>query len=295
MISNEEPPASPVRSPGAAIAAPPELGEVVIRPRSGWIAVDWAELFRGRELLYFLTWRDVKVRYKQTVLGAAWAVLQPLLMMIIFTVIFNRVAGIKAGEVPYPVFVFAGLIPWTMFANGVAGAGQSLVNQQQLLTKVYLPRLYVPTSAVGAFLIDMGIMLALYAAILAVFRVTPSWQVVFLPGVILLTIAATLGVGYFLSALTVMYRDFRYVIPFMIQALMYASPVIFPLEMLPPRYRLVLSLNPMCGIIGAFRSAILGMPWDFAALAISTTSASAILAFSLFYFRKVERRFGDIV
>jgi lipopolysaccharide transport system permease protein len=270
-----------------------EDAETLIRPRYGWIGVDVRELWRSRELLYFLIWRDVKIRYKQTTLGVAWAVLQPLFTMAIFTVIFGRFAGIPSDGVPYAVFVFAGLIPWTFFANGVMQAGQSLVNQQAMLTKVYFPRLFIPTAAAGAFLVDLLISFGLYAFILAACRIVPSWQVVFLPALIALTILTVLGAAYTLAALTVLYRDFRYVIPFMIQALMYLSPVIYPAGMLQ-RYRLLLAINPMCGIIDGYRSAILGTPWDLLSLVISSTSAVALFFFGLFYFRKVERRFADI-
>ena len=241
--------------PDADAEDPPEL---VIRPRRGWIGLDWAELYRSRELLYFLTWRDVKIRYKQTVLGVAWAVLQPLFMMAIFTFVFGRFAGIPSDGFPYAVFVFAGLLPWTFFANGRAQGGQCLVNQQQMLTKIYFPRLYVPTAAVGAFLVDLAIAFGLYALILAVYRVPPAWTVVLLPLPVALTILATLGFAYTLSALTILYRDFRYVIPFMVQALMYVSPVIYPVSLLPTRFQWVLAINPMTGIIEAYRSAILG-------------------------------------
>jgi lipopolysaccharide transport system permease protein len=267
--------------------------ETLIRPRYGWIGLDVRELWRSRELLYFLIWRDVKIRYKQTTLGVAWAVLQPLFTMAIFTVIFGRFAGIPSEGVPYAVFVFAGLIPWTFFANGVMQAGQSLVNQQAMLTKVYFPRLFIPTAAAGAFLVDLLISFGLYAFILAAYRIMPSWQVVFLPALIGLTILTVLGAAYTLAALTVLYRDFRYVIPFMIQALMYLSPVIYPAGMLQ-RYRLLLAMNPMSGIIDGYRSAILGTPWDLLALAISSTTAMALFVFGLFYFRKVERLFADI-
>ena len=271
-----------------------EPPEIVIRPRRGWISIDWAELYRCRELLFFLMWRDVKIRYKQTVLGAAWAVIQPLFTMIILTVIFGRVAGIKSEGMPYSVFVFSGLIPWTFFANGVSGSGLSLVSQQQMLTKIYFPRLYVPTATAGAFLIDFAITLGLYAVILLYYGIAPSWQIVFLPGIVVLTVLAVLGLGYTLAALTVLYRDFRYVIPFMIQILMYASPVIYPPSMLPQPYRSLMALNPMTGIIESFRSSILGTPWDFTLLAISVGSTIAMLTFGLFYFRKTERRFADI-
>ena len=271
-----------------------EPEETVIRPRSGWVGLDWKELYRSRELLFFLVWRDVKIRYKQTVLGLAWAVLQPLFMMAIFTFIFGRFAGIPSDGFPYPVFVFAGLLPWTFFANGLTQGGQCLVNQQQLLTKIYFPRLYVPTAAVGAFLVDFAIALGLYALILVIYRTPPAWTVVFLPALIALTVVATLGVVYSLSALTVLYRDFRYVIPFLVQAMMYLSPVIFPVSLIPRRFHALLALNPMCGLIEAYRSAILGAPWNWLTLAISTVSALALFTFGLFYFRKIERRFADV-
>ena len=270
-----------------------ELHETFICPRSGWVPVDWAELYRGRELLFFLVWRDVKVRYKQTVLGVAWAALQPLLTLVVFTVIFGRYAGIPSEGFPYPVFAFAALLPWTFFANGVAQAGQSLVSQQQLLTKVYFPRVFIPTATVGAFLLDFAISLVLFALLMAGYRVVPSWQVVFVPFLIALTVMATLGMGYLLAALTVFYRDFRYVVPFLIQILMFLSPVIYPLNILPTPYRWFLALNPMAGVIEAYRSAILGTPWDLPALAISSVVCFVLFMTGLSYFRKVERWFAD--
>ena len=276
----------------AAPGAEPE--ELVIRPRTGWIGIDWRELARSRELLYFLVWRDIKIRYKQTVLGVAWAVLQPLLTMVIFTVIFGRFAGIPSEGVPYALFVFAGLLPWTFFANGLGQGGQSLVNQQNLLTKIYFPRLFVPTAAVGAFLVDLLIAFGIYALLLATYRFVPSWQVVLLPLPLALTVLLTLGASYTLASLTVLYRDFRYIIPFLVQILMYASPVIYPARLLPPRYQWILALNPMCGIIEAYRSAILGTPWNLPVLGLATATTLALFAFGLFYFRRTERRFADI-
>jgi lipopolysaccharide transport system permease protein len=284
----------PISVDAPASAEMVEPDELVIRPRSGWIAINWRELVRSRELLYFLIWRDVKIRYKQTALGVAWAVLQPLLTMLIFTAIFGQFAKIPSDGVPYPIFVFAGLVPWTFFANGVAQGGQSLVSQQQLLTKIYLPRLFIPTAAVGAFLVDMAISLGIYAVLLAFYRVVPSPGVVFLPILVVLTVVATLGLGYLLAALTVTYRDFRYVVPFMIQVLMYVSPVIYPVSMVPARFRALLALNPMSGLIEAYRSAILGTPWNPLTLGISSVSAVLLFVLGLFYFRKTERRFADI-
>ncbi|MFO0954459.1 MAG: ABC transporter permease [Isosphaeraceae bacterium] len=271
-----------------------DLVELVIRPRTGWIAVDWNELYRYRELLFFLVWRDVKVRYKQTVMGVAWAVLQPLMSLIIFTVIFGRFAGIPSEGVPYPVFVFAGLLPWMFFSAAISQAGQSLVTQSQLITKVYFPRLFVPTAAAGALMVDFAITFGLYAAVLALYGVVPSWQIVFLPGLIALTLLATFGVGYLLASVTVFYRDFRFVVPFLVQILMYASPVIYPTSMLPAGYRWALALNPMAGIIEGYRSSILGLPWKFDTLAISTVAAVGLFVLGVYYFRKVERWFADI-
>lgn len=225
---------------------------VKITPRSGWQAISWRELFEYRELLFFLVWRDVLVRYKQTALGVAWAVLQPLFLMLIFSVIFGRLAKIDSEGLPYPVYVYAGLLPWTFFANSVTQAGLSLLNQQNLLTKIYFPRLFVPTSSVGAALVDLLLAYCVYAAVLFYYQVTPAMTMFYSPLLITLLVIAALGFGYTLSALTVMYRDFRFVIPFMIQAMMYLSPVVYPVSMVPEKFQTLLALNPMTGIIHAF-------------------------------------------
>ena len=268
--------------------------ERVIRPRPGWIGIDFNELVRFRELLFFLVWRDVKVRYKQTVLGVAWAVLQPVFAMLVFSVIFGNLVGIDSEGFPYPVFVFAGLLPWTFFANAVTQGGQSLVNQQQLMTKIYLPRLFVPTASSGSGLVDMGISFGVYGIILAWYGVAPGLELLWLPLLVLLTVVTALGFSYLLAALTVAYRDFRYVVPFMIQALMYLSPVVYPVSLVPERYQWLLALNPMAGIIDGYRSAILGKPWNATALAISTAMAIALFVVGMFYFRKTETRFADV-
>ncbi len=270
------------------------LEELVIRPHKGWIGIDWFELWRYRELLYFLVWRDFKVRYKQTVLGIAWAVLQPVLSMIIFTVIFGRLAKMPSDNLPYAIFVYAGLLPWTYFSAGVNISGLSLVSQRNLLTKIYFPRLFVPSASIGAGLVDLAISFGVYAVILVFYGIVPSWQVVFLPVLIVFTVMAALAFGYMLAALTVTYRDFRYVVPFMLQAMMYLSPVVYPVSMVPQRYQWFLALNPMAGIIDGYRSAILGKPWNVTALAVSGTVTILLFTFSLFYFRKTERRFADI-
>jgi lipopolysaccharide transport system permease protein len=280
----------------SAATVEPDESEILIRPSKGWIGVNWRELFACRELLLFLVWRDIKVRYKQTSLGVAWAVLQPLMTMAIFTFIFGRVRGVSSqtGGVPYPVFVFAGLVPWLFFFNGVTWAANSLITQQQILTKIYFPRLFVPTAGVGAFLLDMLMSLVLYGFILLWYGVPLSWHVVFLPLAIVAAVTATLGLGYALAALTVVYRDLRYAVTFMMQVLMYLSPVVYPMAILPARFHGALALNPACAVIEAFRWCIVGTPMDPLILIVGTLSNAGLFLFGLFYFRKTERFFADI-
>jgi lipopolysaccharide transport system permease protein len=267
--------------------------ELVIRPRTGWIGIDWGEMWTHRELLGFLIWREFSVRYKQTVLGPAWAVLQPIIMMAIFSVIFGRLAKIDSEGFPYPVFVFAGLIPWSLFSQGMAASALSLVNQQHLLTKVYFPRLFVPIAAAVVFVVDLLISLVLYGAVLLFYGVTPSWGTIWLVLLIPLTIIATLSIGLTLAALTVFYRDVKHVVPFLTQILMFLTPVVYPVKLVSPRLQLLFSLNPMFGIVNAYRSAILGTDWNFLTLTTSTASALGLFLFAIFYFRRVERRFAD--
>ncbi len=271
---------------------PTPVHEVVIEPRSGWIAVDWREMYTQRELLFFLIWRDIQVRYKQTVLGSAWAVLQPLLLMLIFSFTFGRFVG-DHGPAPYAVFVFAGLIPWTVFSQGFPQSALSLINQQNLLTKVYFPRLFVPTAAACVFLVDLSYALVLYMIVLWYHHYPPAWTVVFVPFLIALTLMTTLSLGITLAALTVFFRDFRHMVPFLVQILMFITPVIYPAWLIPEKYHYVLALNPMFGLVTAYRSAILGYPWDFNCLLISSISAVATFVFAIFYFRRTERAFAD--
>jgi lipopolysaccharide transport system permease protein len=311
MIETDSTPASPPAAarrgeplhdslldrPGAKAVdddGPESAHETLIRPQSGWIGVDWQEMWSHRELLIFLIWRDISIRYKQTVLGWAWAILQPLIMMMIFTLIFGRFAKIEPPKgLPYPIFVFAGLIPWALFSQGLAASALSLANQQQLLTKVYFPRLFVPFGAACVFVVDLLVSLAIYGLLLYWYGVTPSWGSVFLVVLIPLTLIATLGYGVTLAALTVFYRDFKHIVPFFVQILMFLTPVVYPAELIGRRATLILSLNPIFGILNAYRSAILGLEWDLLSLSISTASALAMFAFSLFYFRQTERRFAD--
>jgi lipopolysaccharide transport system permease protein len=271
-----------------------ESFELVIRPQSGWIKIDWKELVAYRELLWFLVWRDILLRYKQTVLGGAWAILQPLIMLLTFTIVFGRMANLPSDGFVYPVFVFAGLIPWTLFSQGFGGSALSLVTNQSLLTKVYFPRVVVPIAAAAVFLVDVIISLGLYAVILLYYHVMPSWTVIFVPLLVVLSLLATLGLGLTLSALTVFYRDFRHIVPFLTQILMFVSPVFYSANMIKrPMYRWIMSLNPMFGIVTAYRSAILGIEWDFPCLAISSAVALGGFFFGMLYFRRTERRFSD--
>lgn len=265
-----------------------------ILPPRRWTPIDFGELLRYRELLYFLVWRDFKVRYKQTVLGVAWALLQPVFSMIVFTVIFGNLAGLSSDGYPYAIYVYAGLLPWTFFASGVNLGGLSLVNQQHLLTKVYFPRLFVPTAAVGIGLVDMLIAGVIYAGLMVWFQQSPTLSLLTLPGLVLLLTMATLGFSYLLAALTVSYRDFRFVIPFMMQAMMYISPVVYPVSMVPDKYQWVLAMNPMAGIIDGFRSALLGKPWNFTTLAVSAGVTVVLFLVGMLHFRRTEQYFADI-
>ena len=266
----------------------------VIQPETGWRGVDLAELWRSRELLYFFIWRDIKVRYKQTVIGAAWAVLQPVCTMLIFAVIFGAFAKIPSNGLPYPLFVYAGLLPWTFFANAVSQSGMSLVNQSRLLTKIYFPRLFIPASSVGVGLVDFALSFAVYVIMMFWYAHAPGPAILLLPLFLLLTVIAALGVGVLLASVTVAYRDFRIVVPYLVQIGMFLSPVVYPAALVPERYRWILTLNPMTGIIGGFRSALLDQPLDWPAIATAAVVSVALLIAGVLNFRRTERRFADI-
>ena len=276
------------------LAVPPTTTVTVIQPRRGWIPIDWKELWEFRELLYFLVWRDVKVRYKQTVLGATWALLQPLAFMAVFTVI-TSLLGVPSDEVARPVFHFAGLVPWLLFANAVSLGGQSLVNQQHLLTKVYFPRMFVPIAPVGAGLLDFLLQMIVLGVFMAAYGIAPTPLILLTPVLIVLAAIAATGVALLLGALTVSYRDFRYVIPFMVQLWLFASPVIFPASTFDMQWRMILAINPMWGVVTGFRAALIGTPLNATELAISAASAILVLFIGAAYFRRTERRFADVV
>lgn len=283
--------------PTVPASAAVELPVTVIEARPGWQLVDWRELWRYRELFFFLTWRDVKVRYKQTVLGAAWAVLQPFATMIVFTLFIGRVAQVSTADVPYPLFAFAGLLPWLLFSSAIASAGQSVVGNQNLVTKVYFPRLIIPLSAAGTSLVDFAVASGMLGLMMLYYGIVPGVQILLAPVCVFLLVIASVGVGTLLAALTVAYRDFRYVIPFGVQLWMFATPVIYlPVEgFIGPRGQLILPINPAYGLIAAFRQSVLGGDIDWYALLVSAAVSVVSFLVGAFYFRRVERSFADTI
>ncbi len=269
---------------------------IVIEPSKRWVPVRLRELWSHRELLYFLTWRDVKVRYKQTVLGAAWAILQPLLTMLIFTLLFGRFAGIPSGGIPYAAFAYSGLLIWTFFANSVTNSGNSLVGNANLITKIYFPRMLIPAAAVAAGLVDLALAFIVQIGLMAYYRVGVGWGLAMIPVLVLMATLLALGVGTWLSALNVRYRDIRYAIPFLIQIWMFVSPIIYPLKMLPTKWQWLLALNPLTGIVHNFRVALFGgEPFDWKLLGISTVITLLVLIYAMFSFRRMERYFADTI
>jgi homopolymeric O-antigen transport system permease protein len=258
----------------------------------------WADLWRYRELFQVLAWRDVAIRYKQTVIGVAWAVIRPVLTMLIFTVLFGRLAKLPSdGGTPYPLLVFAGLLPWTFFSTALSDASNSLVSNSNLISKVYFPRLIVPTATVVASFVDFAISLAIMACLMAWYRFAPDWRVLLLPAFALLAFLASLGPALWITAVNVRYRDFRYVIPFMVQFGLYVSPVGFSSAVVPEKWRLLYSLNPMVGVIDGFRWCLLGghSPLNLASVAMSAAVTAAFLWIGLAQFRRLERSFADLL
>ena len=268
----------------------------IIEPKKGWVPIDVREIWDYRELLYFLTKRDIKVRYKQTILGGLWAVIQPAFTMIVFTLFFGRLAKVPSDGLPYPIFVYAGLLPWTYFANAVSSSGNSLVGSANLITKVYFPRLMVPASAALAGLLDFFIALFVLAVLMVYYQFLPGAGILLFPFLVALTFLCAVGVGLWLSALNVQYRDIRYAIPFLIQIWMFLSPVIYPVSLVNDRYQWLLALNPMGGVIHAYRASLLGhQPINWPLLGLSALIILALFFGGLFYFRRMEKVFADVV
>lgn len=279
-----------------AVSEPGEAPSLVIRPSRGWRSLKLAELWDHRDLIVFLTWRDVMIRYKQAVLGVAWAVLQPFLTMVVFTVIFGRLLSVNSGSAPYAVFSLAGLIAWQLFASGLQRSGVSLVGNANLLTKVYFPRLAMPISAVLSCLVDFFIALGVLAVVMALYHIEPTWRLLWLPLLVLFTVVTTLAVSLWLAALNVLYRDVQYIIPFLIQLGLFISPVVYSASNIPSGpMRVIYGLNPMAGVIVGFRWALIDGPPPDTLLAVAVVSVIALFVSGTFFFKRMERTFADIV
>jgi lipopolysaccharide transport system permease protein len=267
-----------------------------IEPSSGWVPLDLRELWRYRELLYFLVWRDLKVRYKQTVLGAAWAIIQPFFTMVVFSIFFGRLAGMPSEGIPYPIFSYTALVPWTFFAGGLTQSSNSLVGSAHLITKVYFPRLVIPLATVFSVIVDFALAFLVLIGMMLYYGIRPTASVVWLPAFLALALITALGAGLWLSALNVEYRDIRYTIPFLTQFWLFATPIVYPSSLLPEKWRMIYALNPMVGVVESFRWALLGTatrPGPM--ILVSAGAAIAILVGGAFYFRRMERTFADVV
>ena len=270
--------------------------DLIIEPQRGWTSLKLGELWEYRELLYFLAWRDIKVRYKEAALGASWAILQPLLTMLIFSLFFGRLAKVPSDGIPYPLFSFTALVPWTFFVMAVQQSSNSVVGSANLISKVYFPRLAIPVATVLAAMVDFGISFVVLLGMMIYYRRMPTVHALYVPFFVLLAFLASLGVGLWLSALNVKYRDIRYVVPFLLQFWMFASPIVYPTSMLPARWRTLYALNPMVGVVDGMRWSLLGT--HTAPGPVIAVSALTTLLFALggaMYFRKMENRFADIV
>ena len=280
-----EPPASHPRSDA----------ELVIEPVGRFPGLNVRELWFYRGLFYHMVWRDLKIRYQQTVLGVGWALIQPLISTFLFTIIFGRLAKVPSDGVPYPVFALAAMVPWTFFSTSFANSSMSLVNNAALLSKIYFPRLIIAWTPVLVGLVDVAISAFLVAAALAVFRVTPSPSALLVvPALLLVLTLAAAGVGALLAALNIEFRDVKYIVPFLSQLWMYASPIVYPLSIIPPRFRLLYSLNPLAGIIEGIRASLFGRPLPWGPIAVSTASTLLLFVFGVLYFRRTEPRFADV-
>lgn len=268
----------------------------VIRPSRGWRALDLHELWAYRELVFFLVWRDIKVRYKQTALGASWAIIQPFFTMVVFSLFFGRLAGVPSDDLPYPVFSYAALVPWTFFATGLTMSSNSLVSNQELLRRVYFPRLAIPLAPIIGALVDFAIAFVVLLGMMAFYGIVPGLAVVAIVPLLLLTVVTGLGVGLWLSALNVQYRDVRYAVPFLVQFWLFATPIAYPSSLLDEPWRSLYAVNPMVGVVEGFRWALLGAdtrPGPM--ILVSTVTALLLLVGGALYFRRMERTFADVV
>ncbi|HIE11114.1 MAG TPA: ABC transporter permease [Kiritimatiellae bacterium] len=267
----------------------------MVLPPGRWPRIDWREIWQYRELLYFLTWRDVKVRYKQTMLGVGWAFLQPFLKLVVFSAVFGKLARLDSEGFPYPIFVYAGLLPWQFFSESLQRSSQSVVGAANLIRKVYFPRLIIPLASIGACLVDFGISFSILAGLMMYYHVPLRISLMLVPALVLLTVFIALGVGTLFSALNAAYRDFRYIVPFMVQIWMYLTPVIYSARAVPARWRFLLALNPMTGVVNGYRSAVLGTALDMSGLFFSLAAGLSLFIVAVYFFRKIESQMADIV
>jgi lipopolysaccharide transport system permease protein len=268
----------------------------IVKPSKGWASLQLRELWHYRELAFFLTWRDVKVRYKQTLLGGAWAIIQPFMTMVVFSLFFGNLAKIPSDGIPYPIFSYAALVPWTFFANGVSLSSNSLVGSASLITKVYFPRLIMPIATVLSGIVDFALAFVVLLGMMQWYGITPTLNALWLPFFLLLALATCLGVGLWLSAMNVKFRDVRYVVPFLVQFWMFATPIAYPSSLVPDAWRTLYALNPMVGVVEGFRWALLGsnsVPGPL--ILVSSLAALVLLVSGAFYFRRTERSFADVV
>jgi lipopolysaccharide transport system permease protein len=284
-----------VSHPASTLNSLPDKPLVLIESEESSVRLNLGDLWRYRELLYFLTLRDIKVRYKQTIMGAAWVIVQPVLTMLLFTVFFNKLGGLNSGNIPYPLFAYSGLLLWLFLSNAITNSTNSLINNTNLITKVYFPRMFVPAAAVGAGLVDLGIASVILIAMALYYGMALTWTILLLPFFVALTTLLALAVGLLISALTVKYRDLRHALPLMLQFWLFASPVIYPAGIVPEKWRWVLAINPLTGIIEGFRSALVGRSFDIFALTISAVLTLLLLVFSAYVFRRTEDTFADLI
>ncbi len=269
---------------------------IILRPSSGWSALELGDIWKYRELLFFLTWRELKVRYQQTLLGAAWAVIQPLMQMVVFTFIFGGIARMTSEGIPYPIFSYTALLPWGLFSKSLTDAGRSMVMNRNMITKIYFPRLIIPMASVFSGLVDFAVAFVILIGLMFYYHITPTSAIWLLPLFMLLAIVAALGVGLWLSAMNVQYRDVGHVLPFLTQFWMFVTPVIYPASRIPAKWQLLYSLNPMTGVVEGFRWALLGSSGaPTSMMAVSAAISILLLIGGLFYFRRMERTFADTI
>lgn len=269
----------------------------VIRPEKGWSTLNLRDLWRYRELIYFMTWRDLKVRYKQTLLGAGWAILRPVLTMVVFSIFFGELAKVPSDGIPYPIFTFTALLPWELFVSALSQASRSLVQNTHMVTKIYFPRLILPISSILAGLVDFLVAFLVLIGMMIYYKITPTVNVWTLPLFLLLALITALGVGFWLSAMNVLYRDVNYVTPFLTQFWLFITPIAYPVSIIPEKWRLLYALNPMSGVVDGFRWALLGNTQSAPGpmLILSSIIAVVVLISGMYYFRRMERQFADMV